>query len=91
MGKRGISKKCKTNANAKDKKKVNRNITPLLDLKLRRRIIWEWHESKVAVRGAGGASHVGIGDIVVGVVVVIGGGRARNGGARSSVTTTGIG
>ena len=75
----------------KGKEKMNHNITPLLDPKLRRRIIREGCESEVAIGGAGGTSHVGVGDIVVGIIVVIGRGRAGNGRARSSVTMARIG
>ena len=79
------------NANAKDKEKVNHNITPLLDPKLWRRITCEGRESEVAIGGTGGASHVGIGDIIIRVIVVIGGGGVGNGRARSLVMTARIG
>ena len=47
------------------RKRSDRNITPLLHPKLRRRITYERRESEVDVRRDGGASHVGDGDIGV--------------------------
>ena len=49
----------------KEVKRSDRNITPLLHLKLQRRITYEWCESEVNVGGDWGAGHVGDGDVVI--------------------------
>ena len=59
-------------------KRSNRNITPRLHPKLRRRITYERRESEVNVRRDGGASHVSDGDVVV-IKVFEGRVRARRG------------
>ena len=48
-----------------EKKRVSRNITPLLHPKLRRRMMYKRYESEVSKGGDWGAGHVGDGDIVI--------------------------
>ena len=68
------------------RKRSDRNITPHLHPKLRRRISYERRESEVNVRRDGEACHVGDGDIVV-IEVFEGGVRTRR-GMRTWVATT---
>ena len=59
---------------------INRNITPILSLKLRRRVMYEGCKSKVCERGYWRTSHVGNGGVII--IKVLHRGRRAWGGAR---------
>ena len=67
-------------------KRSDRNITPRLHPKLRRRITYERRESEVDVRRDRGTHHVGNGNVVI--IKVLEGRMRTRGGTRAWVTAT---
>ena len=70
----------------RSEERSDRNITPFLHLKLRRRITYEWRESEIDIRRAGGTSHISDGNVII-LKVFQGRMRAR-GETRARVTAT---